>query len=77
MKQYSSYEEIDRDLEILKLQTDIDREEMKLSLAKTKGAVSPVSIAGNMVGSILQKALIFKAVTKLTGLKKVVATVRK
>ncbi|SHF71882.1 hypothetical protein SAMN05444483_102157 [Salegentibacter echinorum] len=71
MKQYSSYEEIDRDLEILKLQTDIDKEEMKLSLAKTKSAVSPVTIAGNMVGSVLQKALIFKAVAKLTGLKKV------
>lgn len=71
MKQYSSYEEIDRDLEILKLQTDIDKEEMKLSLAKTKSAVSPMSIAGNMIGSIVQKALIFKAVAKLTGLKKV------
>jgi len=77
MKQYSSFDEIDRDLKILKLQTQIDKEEIKLSVARTKSAMSPMSLAGSMVGSILQKALILKAVTKLTGLKKVTASIKK
>ena len=77
MKEYSSFKEIDRDLKILKLQTKIDREEIKLNIERTKGALSPLSLAGSMVGSILQKALILKAVTKLTGLKKVTASIKK
>ncbi|MBZ9730676.1 DUF6327 family protein [Salegentibacter sp. JZCK2] len=77
MKEYSSFKEIDRDLKILKLQTKIDREEIKLNIERTKSALSPLSLMGSMVGSILQKALILKAVTKLTGLKKVTASVKK
>ncbi|WP_037318248.1 DUF6327 family protein [Salegentibacter sp. Hel_I_6] len=76
MKEYSSFKEIDRDLKILELQTKIDQEEIKLNIERTKGALSPLSLAGSMVGSILQKAFILKAVTKLTGLKKVTAKVK-
>lgn len=77
MKEYSSFEEIDRDLEILKLQTQIDKEEIKLSIENAKAGISPLSIAGSILGSILEKALVLKAVTKLTGLKRVTATVKK
>ena len=56
MKEYSSFKEIDRDLKILKLQTKIDQEEIKLNIERTKSALSPLSLAGSMVGSILQKA---------------------
>lgn len=77
MKEYKSFKEIDRDLKILKLQTKIDHEEIKLSLERSKGAISPLSLAGSVVGTILQKAFILKAVTKLTGLKKVTASVKK
>ena len=73
MKEYSSFKEIDRDLKILKLQTKIDQEEIKLNIERTKSALS---LAGSMVGSILQKAFILKAVTKLTGLRKVTAKVK-
>ncbi|MBE7641655.1 MULTISPECIES: DUF6327 family protein [Salegentibacter] len=76
MKEYSSFKEIDRDLEILKLQTKIDQEEIKLNVAQVKSSLSPLSLAGSMFGSILQKALILKAVTKITGLKKVTAKVK-
>ncbi|HKL35537.1 MAG TPA: DUF6327 family protein [Salegentibacter sp.] len=76
MKEYSSFKEIDRDLKILKLQTKIDQEEIKLNIERTKSALSPLSLAGSMVGSIIQKAFILKAVTKLTGLKKVTAKVK-
>ncbi|PKD21603.1 glutaminyl-tRNA synthetase [Salegentibacter salinarum] len=77
MKEYSSFKEIDRDLKILKLQTKIDQEEIKLNIERTKSALSPLSLMGSMAGSILQKAFILKAVTKLTGLKKVTASVKK
>ncbi len=70
MKQYRSFEEIDRDLKILKLQTQIDKEEIKLSIDQTKASLSPLSIAGSLVGSFLQKALVKKAIAKLTGSKK-------
>jgi hypothetical protein len=76
MKEYSSFKEIDRDLKILKLQTKIDQEEIKLNIERTKSALSPLSLMGSMAGSILQKAFILKAVTKLTGLKKVTAKVK-
>ncbi|APS38117.1 MULTISPECIES: DUF6327 family protein [Salegentibacter] len=76
MKEYSSFKEIDRDLKILKLQTKIDQEEIKLNIERTKSAMSPLSLMGSMAGSILQKAFILKAVTKLTGLKKVTAKVK-
>lgn len=77
MKEYSSFKEIDRDLKILKLQTKIDQEEIKLNVERTKSAMSFWSLAGSMLGSILQKAFILKATTKLTGLKKVTASVKK
>lgn len=77
MKEYSSFEEIDRDLKILKLQTEIDKEEIKLSLEHAKEGLSPVSMLGSLVGSVLEKAIVLKAVTKLTGLKRITATVKK
>ncbi|TDN88189.1 hypothetical protein DET49_109141 [Salegentibacter sp. 24] len=76
MKEYSSFKEINRDLKILKLQTKIDQEEIKLNIERTKSALSPLSLIGSMAGSILQKAFILKAVTKLTGLKKVTASIK-
>ncbi len=72
MKEYRSFEEIDRDLKILKLQNQIDKEELKLSYKHTKESLNPITIIGNMIGSIAQKALVLKAVSKLFGVKRVV-----
>ncbi len=74
MRVYSSFEEIDKDLKILKLQTEIDKEEIKLSIDRTKQGFSPMSFIGSAVGSIIQKALILKAVSKITGVKKVLTS---
>ena len=71
MRIYSSFDEIDKDLKILELQTEIDKEEIKLSLDQTKEQLSPMSLIGSTVGSVIQKALILKAVSKITGIKKV------
>ena len=77
MRTYSSFEEIDKDLQILKLQTEIDKEEIKLSIDKTKDSLSPVSIVGSTIGSIIQKAIILKAVSKIFGIKKMVTSRKK
>ena len=57
MKQYTSFEEIDRDLKILKLQAQIDKEEIKLTIEEVKDSLSPLRIVGNTVGAIMQKAI--------------------
>ncbi|MCF4100637.1 DUF6327 family protein [Gillisia sp. M10.2A] len=74
MKEYTSFEEIDRDLKILRLQTQIDKEEIKLSYNHLKEGLSPVSMISNMLGSIAQKALVLKAVSKIFGVKRVVTS---
>lgn len=74
MKEYRSFEEIDRDLKILKLQTQIDKEEIKLTFEQTKESLSPVSFFGSMAGSIIQKALVLKAVAKIFGVKRVITS---
>ncbi|WP_034920344.1 DUF6327 family protein [Gillisia sp. CAL575] len=74
MKEYSSFEEIDRDLKILKLQNQIDKEEIRLSVQHTKESLSPVSLVGGILGSIMQKAFVLKAVSKIFGVKKVVTS---
>ncbi|MFC6860685.1 DUF6327 family protein [Zunongwangia atlantica] len=74
MKQYSSFEEIDRDLKILKLQTQIDKEEIKLTIEEVKDSLSPIRVVGNAVGAIMQKAIVLKAVAKIFGVKRVVTS---
>ncbi len=69
MKQYSSFEEIDRDLKILKLQNEIDKEEIKLSIQEIKDNMSPMSLAGSIITSAVKKAIALKAIAKLWGKK--------
>ncbi|WP_300564989.1 DUF6327 family protein [Flavobacterium sp.] len=47
---YSSFEEIDRDLEILKLQKEIDYQKLSLSIEKTVDGLSPHSMIQNFLG---------------------------
>jgi len=77
MKEYSSFKEIDRDLEILKLQTQIDKEEIKLYFNQTKENLSPISLMGSVIGSIAKKALELKIASKIFGVKRVIASVKK
>lgn len=43
-KKYSSYAEIDRDLEILKLEKEICYQKLVLSIQKTKDTITPENI---------------------------------
>ncbi|HSD14169.1 MAG TPA: DUF6327 family protein [Flavobacterium sp.] len=50
-KVYSSYEEIDRDLEILKLQKEIDVRKLALSMEKTLEGITPMGMVKNFLGN--------------------------
>lgn len=71
MKVYKSFEQIEHDLKILKLQQQIDEEQLKLSINDSKAAFSPVSLIAGTFGAIVQKAVVLKAVNKILGIKKV------
>ncbi|MFV8225347.1 DUF6327 family protein [Christiangramia aquimixticola] len=70
MRIYSSFEEIDKDLKILKLQTEIDKEEIKLSVDQTKHQLSFKSLIGSSASAVMQKILALKAVSKIMGVKR-------
>ncbi|MAN58283.1 MAG: hypothetical protein CMC08_00425 [Flavobacteriaceae bacterium] len=71
MRIYTNFEEIDRDLRFLRLQSQINKEEVKLTLSETKESLSPIAMVTSLMGAIAKKALILKAVDKLLGMKKV------
>lgn len=64
---YSSFDQIDKDLRILKLRKEISREELSLKLNGAKNeissSISPVSTIVSFVGSFAQKAVIAKLVS--------------
>lgn len=61
MKEYSSFEEIERDIKILKLQNEIDKEEVLLSYHRTKEALSPLSVLNSAGQAAKRKAMELKA----------------
>ncbi|HET8735669.1 MAG TPA: DUF6327 family protein [Pricia sp.] len=56
-KKYTSFKEIDQDLKILKLQREIDLENLKLNFRQAKTNLYPTSLLGG-VGGIIKKFLI-------------------
>jgi hypothetical protein len=67
MREYKNFEEIERDLQLLKLQKEIDQEMVKLSYNQTKESLSPKRILKSAAGSLFENALILKGTTKVLG----------
>jgi hypothetical protein len=65
IKTYSSYKEIDRELEIYKLQTQIDKEKIKQNVSLIKDAVSPTNLALDLGLSIVRKILYGRIIHKI------------
>ncbi len=63
-KRYSSFEEIDADLKILRLQQQVDIESLKLSYQQTKNGLYPMKILGGF-GGVMQKIAISLVAKKL------------
>ena len=52
---YSSYAQIERDLEILKLEREIQYQKMVLKFQQTKDNITPQSLVNNFVDSYVEK----------------------
>ncbi len=63
-KRYSSFAEIDMDLRILKLQQEVELENLKLNLKNTKQSLYPTNLLGGF-GGIIQKLLLTLIAKKL------------
>jgi hypothetical protein len=63
-KQYASFEEINQDLRILKLQREVDKEYLKLNIQHVKNSLYPTNLLGG-VGGITKKLLLTLMVKKI------------
>jgi len=70
MKIYETYEEVEHDLKILKLQTQINREKIKLSTNNIKEDFSVISVVTGIASNIAKKAIVLKSVAKLVGIQR-------
>lgn len=65
--QYNNFEEIERDLKLLNLQKEIDKERIFLSYNQTKESLAPKAVLKRAVGSVFKSALIYKGASKVLG----------
>lgn len=70
MKVYTSYDDVDKDLRILKLKAKIKEEKIKLNVGHLKEELSLASIAGNVFGTLIQKTFVTKALGRIVSLTK-------
>ncbi|NND87731.1 MAG: hypothetical protein HKM28_00630 [Flavobacteriaceae bacterium] len=62
-KKYTTFEEIDQDLRRLYLQSEIDKEELKLSLHQSKESITPGKIVTGILGSVATSAVLVRLLT--------------
>ena len=62
-KKYYTFDELDQDIKRAKLQSEIDMEELKLSLHQTKESVTPGKIATAIIGGMATSAVLIKLLT--------------
>lgn len=67
MREYKNFKEVDRDLKLLKLQKEIDKEKILLNYNQTKESLSPKQLLKSVGDSLLKNPFIFKTTTKFLG----------
>lgn len=75
MKKYKSFKEVDRDLEVLKLQNELDKEEVKLSIQHTKEGLAPGYLLNSAATAAVKKAILIKTTVKLAGKRMITSLV--
>jgi hypothetical protein len=50
-KQYTSFEQIDRELEILRIEKEINHQKLLLVVQKTKESLQPLNMVSDLMGS--------------------------
>ena len=67
MREYRNFQEIERDLKLLELQKEIDKERIILSYHQTKESLSPKRLLKSAAGSIFKNAMILEGTSKFLG----------
>ncbi|HET7360750.1 MAG TPA: DUF6327 family protein [Salinimicrobium sp.] len=67
MRQYNSFKEIDRDLQLLRLQKEVEKERVILSFNLTKESASPKSLFKSLASGVFKSTIILKGTTKVLG----------
>lgn len=62
-KKYTTFEELDHDIKRAHLQSEIDKEELKLSLHDAKDSLTPGKIATAVLGGVATSAVLIKLLT--------------
>lgn len=62
-KKYSSFEQINKDLKILRLEREVDKEQLKLNIEQLKNSFYPTSLLGGL-GGITKKFLLTMVIKK-------------
>lgn len=64
-RMYSSFEEIDRDREIYRLEMEIEKRKMTHNVEGIKASISPINIGTSLALSVLKKRFFYKMYKKL------------
>ena len=65
MREYKNFDEIERDLKLLKLQQEIDKERIILSYNQTKESLSAKSLLKSLGETIFKSTVVLKGTTKV------------
>lgn len=74
---YDTYEELEKEIRILKLQHEIDEERIKLNVQNVKEDLNPLSIASDVASSFAKNAIYLKIATKLFAMLPIAAILGK
>ena len=67
MREYKNFKQIDRDLKLLKLQQEIDKEKILLNYNRTKESLTPKNILKSAADAALRNPIILAGTTKVLG----------
>ena len=67
MREYKNFKEIDRDLKLLKLQQEIDKEKILLNYNRTKESLTPKNILKSAADAALRNPIVLAGTTKVLG----------